>query len=329
MNLLWEYLCRQRKLLVLLVLFSSIFAAVFSLYNLPLESIFYAAAFCFVVGIVLFAVSFFRFARRHQVLERLLQNVEEVDFQMPVPSGAAEADYQALVRAVANHRNRVVAESESTKKDMLDYYTLWAHQIKTPIAAMHLLLQQQDAAQVELLSAELFKIEEYVEMVLSYLRLGSEATDYVLRPCDLDAIIRSCLRKYAKLFILKKLSLQFTACHTTVITDEKWLSFVLGQLFSNAIKYTSENGIIRIYGDGNTLVVDDTGIGIRPEDLPRIFEKGFTGYNGRENQKSSGIGLYLCRQVTERLGIDLSITSRFGDGTIARLTLPLPSELVE
>ena len=142
-------------------------------------------------------------------------------------------------------------------------------------------------------SSELLKIEQYVEMVLGYLRLGSETTDYVFRKYDLDALLRQSLRKYARLFILKKISLDFQETGRTVLTDEKWLTFVLEQLLSNAVKYTPEGGRVRIYGDGETLVIADSGIGIQPEDLPRVFEKGFTGFNGREDKKSTGIGLYL------------------------------------
>lgn len=329
MKMIGEYLWKQHKLILLLWLFVGIFAAVFSLYDLPMEAIGYAVSLCFTVGLVVVAFDLSGYARRHQKLQRLLQNVEEVAIQMPFPDGVLEMDYQALVCAVSTERNRIASEGENARQEMLDYYTLWAHQIKTPIAAMHLLLQKGTTPEQEALSAELFKVEEYVEMVLSYLRLGSNTTDYVLCQCDLDEIVRSCLRKYARLFILKKLTLQFEESYRTVITDEKWLSFLIGQIFSNAVKYTSEGGTVRVYSDGETLFIADSGIGIRAEDLPRVFEKGFTGYNGRGNQKSSGIGLYLCQQVTQRLGIELTITSHLEQGTIVGLILSESVSVVE
>ncbi|MEI3348232.1 MAG: ATP-binding protein [Dysosmobacter sp.] len=203
---------------------------------------------------------------------------------------------------------------------MTDYYTLWAHQIKTPIAAASLLLQENPPPR-EPLEAELLKISQYVDMVLGYLRLDSASTDYVFQDTDLNALVRQAVRKFARLFILKHITLDFQEIHRTVLTDGKWLSFVVEQLLSNALKYTPAGGTVRIYGDGETLVIADTGIGIREEDLPRIFEKGFTGYNGRAGQKSTGIGLYLCRRVSEQLNHDLTIVSRPGQGTIARLDL--------
>ena len=176
---------------------------------------------------------------------------------------------------------------------------------------------------------ELLKIGQYVEMVLSYLRLDSDSTDYVLREYPLDDILRQAVRKFAKMFILKKITLDFQETGKTVLTDEKWLLFVVEQVLSNALKYTPAGGTIRIYGDGATVVIADNGIGIREEDQARVFEKGFTGYNGRADKKSTGIGLYLCRQVMDRLYHGISLTSRPGQGTLVRLDLSREWRMVE
>ena len=166
-------------------------------------------------------------------------------------------------------------------------------------------------------------------MVLSYLRLDSSSTDYVLQDCSLDQLLRGAVRKLAKMFILKKITLDFRETGKTVLTDGKWLGFVVEQALSNALKYTPEGGVIRVYGDGDTVVIADSGIGIRPEDLPRVFEKGFTGYNGRTERKSTGIGLYLSKQVCERLGHGITVTSRPGQGTLVRLDLSRGRRVVE
>lgn len=316
MRVLAAYLLRHWKLMLLLGGSLGICSAVFGLYGLPLEPVGYAFVLCLALGLALFAVGYFQFLRRHRELRRLLVQVREKVLPLPPPKGALEADYQALCQALAAERAALALEDRNRLQDMTDYYTLWAHQIKTPIAAMRLLLQEEPRAELE---GELLKIEQYVEMVLGYLRLGSDSTDYVFRPCELDALLRQSVRKVARLFILKKISLDFQETGKTVVTDEKWLSFVVEQLLSNAVKYTPEGGRVRIYGDGDTLVIADSGIGIRPEDLPRVFEKGFTGFNGREDKKSTGIGLYLCRQVLDRLNHGISITSRPGQGTLVRL----------
>ena len=206
---------------------------------------------------------------------------------------------------------------------------LFAAAVFSAIAAARLLLQEDPGAVGTEVEVELLKIEQYVDMVLGYLRLDSESTDYVLRDTDLDGLLRQAVRKFARMFILKKITLDFRETGRTVLTDGKWLSFVVEQVLSNALKYTPAGGRIRIYGDGETLVIADSGIGIRPEDLPRVFEKGFTGYNGREDKKSTGIGLYLCRRVMDRLNHGISIVSRPGQGTLVRLDLSRGRRVVE
>ena len=322
------YLKRQWKLLLLLIGIAAVFAAVFSLYDLPAEAVGYGTALCLVLGALLFALGYWRFRSRHRELQRLLDRAEEPVLPLPPAGDLLEADYQALLTAVAAHRTRLLARERDKLEDMTDYYTLWAHQIKTPMAAAGLLLQE-DPPPRERLEAELIKIGQYVDMVLGYLRLDSDSTDYVFQDTDLDALLRQAVRKFARLFILKHISLDFQETGHTVLTDGKWLSFVVEQLLSNALKYTPAGGTVRIYGDGETLVIADTGIGIREEDLPRIFEKGFTGYNGRTGQKSTGIGLYLCRRVTEKLNHDLTIVSRPGHGAIARLDLSRKQRAME
>ena len=326
MRILGAYFRRHWKLLFLLAGCLGICSAVFYLYGLPLESVGYAFVLCFSLGLALFAVGYVQFLRRHRELERLLVQVREKVLPLPPPGGLLEEDYQALCQALASERAALALEDRNRIQDMTDYYTLWAHQIKTPIAAMGLLLQEEPHPELE---GELLKIEQYVEMVLGYLRLGSSSTDYVLRRCDLDKLLRQSIRKYARLFILKKIALDFQETGRQVLTDEKWLAFVFEQLLSNALKYTPSGGRIRVYGDGDTLVIADSGIGIQPEDLPRVFEKGFTGFNGREDKKSTGIGLCLCRQVMDRLNHDISIASRPGQGTLVRLDLSRDRKRVE
>ena len=327
MRVLGAYFSRHWKLLLLLGGCLGICSAVFCLYGLPLESVGYAFVLCFALGLTLFVIGYFQFLRRHRELERLFVQVRERVLPLPPPRGLLEEDYQALCQALASERAALALEDRNRIQDMTDYYTLWAHQIKTPIAALGLLLQERpDSAPLEV---ELLKIEQYVEMVLSYLRLDSASTDYLLQDCDLDEILRGTVRKLAKMFILKKITLDFRETGKTVLTDGKWLGFVVEQALSNALKYTPEGGTIRVYGDGDTVVIADDGIGIRPEDLPRVFEKGFTGYNGRTERKSTGIGLYLCKMVCERLCHGIPVTSRPGQGTLVRLDLSRGKRVVE
>ncbi len=298
----------------MLALFAGVFAAVFSLYSLPVEAVAYAAALC-----VFVAVSCFSWATCDLPAGTGGSRSSEAVFSWDRgPAGAGWPSGRGLPEAcpvLHEEKCRIASQADSQRSDMEDYYTLWAHQIKTPIAAMRLLLQTQEHGGSEELSLELFKIEQYVEMALQYLRSDSETTDYVLSEYDLDEIVRQAVRKYARMFIRKKLTLDFRETKLRVLTDEKWLVFVLEQLLSNAIKYTAPGGRISIYGAGEALVVEDNGMGIREEDLPRVFEKGFTGYNGRIDKKSTGIGLYLCKRILTRLGHTIVIQSKAGERT--------------
>ena len=269
-----------------------------------------------------------RFFLRHRQLSDGLKSICVSDEQLPEPENLIEEDYRRLIRALGEEKQRQTSAMDLRLGEMEDYFTLWAHQIKTPIAAMRLILQTRPENSAEELSQELFRVEQYVEMVLNYLRLDSDSTDFVFKSCDLDGIIRQCLRKYAKQFIRKKISLEYEGTALQVLTDEKWLCFVIEQLLSNALKYTN-TGSIRIFTQGETLVIEDSGIGIAPEDLPRVFEKGYTGYNGRTDKKATGIGLYLCKKILNRLGHGIAIRSVVGQGTAVSIDLSREETVLE
>ena len=264
-----------------------------------------------------------RFALRHRQLSDALKSIRVSDEQLPPPENLIEEDYRQLIRALGEEKQRQASAMDLRMSDMQDYFTLWAHQIKTPIAAMRLILQTKPENSAMEIEGELFRVEQYVEMVLNYLRLDSDSTDFVFRTCALDDIIRQCVRKYAKQFIRKRIRLEYEGTALQVLTDEKWLCFVIEQILSNALKYTSA-GSIRIFTQGETLVIADTGMGIAPEDLPRVFEKGYTGYNGRTDKKATGIGLYLCKKILQKLGHGISISSEVGKGT--RVSIDLSRE---
>ena len=166
---------------------------------------------------------------------------------------------------------------------------------------------------------ELFRIEEYVGMALQYQRLNSNSNDYILKQISLDTVIREVIHKYARIMIRRKIRLHYEKTNASVISDEKWLAFVLEQLLSNAVKYTPGGEIaIEVQEEPQQiwLKIRDTGIGIRSEDIPRVFEKGYTGFNGHEDKRSTGIGLYLCRDALQKLGHTIRIQSEIGEGTV-------------
>lgn len=312
---------RQRiGVLLLLLAIGGIFGAVFSLYDLPVEAVGYAAVISGVLCFCVMLVDWMRIGHKYGQLKRLCQNGIQSADQLPPPSGPTEQAYGMLISSILQQHRQIMNRVEQEENELLDYYILWAHQIKTPIAAMRLVLQEEDSARSRELQGQLFRVEEYVQMVLAFLRMRSTSTDYVLRECSLDEIVREAVHKYAPMFIRKHLTLELQPISLRVLTDEKWLCFVLEQLLSNAIKYTQTGGV-RIWTEGETLVLSDTGAGIAPEDLPRVWEKGFTGYHGRRDKRATGLGLYLVQEILQKLGHGISVTSQLGHGTTVRLDL--------
>lgn len=315
------------KLIVLSVIFILIFAGIFALHQIRYDAVLYAAFICAVIGVIFGILDFAKFYRIRLVLADLTGSINFSLQDMPPARNALESDYQNLVRQLFENQNRITNETVNFRNFMNDYYAMWVHQIKVPIAAMHLLLDEQDRNSP--LRLELFKIEQYVEMVLSYARLESDHTDYLIKEYDLDIIVKQAVRKYAPLFIAKKISLNIEPFDLKVITDEKWLQFVIEQLLSNALKYTKKGSISIYVENGTSLVIEDTGIGIAPEDIARIGEKGFTGYNGRLDKKSTGLGLYLCKEILKRLSHKLLISSQVGVGTKVVLVMEQQRTIME
>lgn len=321
MKLFLQYIKQRRRIFAVGAIFCVIFTANFLLYHLPVKAVIYPAALCALVGIILMIFDFSRIRREHEVLKQIRTITDTITGTFPEINGIEDADYQEIIRLIGEEHNSYRSNINRKYSDMIDYYTVWAHQIKTPIASMRLNLQNEDSALARKLSVDLHRVEQYVEMVLTFLRLNSESTDYVIRECDLDNIIKQAVKKFSYDFINRKLNLVYEPLNTRVITDEKWLSFVIEQVLSNALKYTPAGSITITLENEKTLRIRDTGIGIAPEDLPRIFENGYTGYNGRTDKKASGIGLYLCKRICNNLGHTITARSIVDVGTIVDIDL--------
>ena len=221
------------------------------------------------------------------------------------------------------------SEAQSKLTDLLDYYTLWVHQIKTPIAASRLLVAEVSDREVkQQLEQEIFKIDSYTNLVLQYLRLESFHDDLVFEKVQVEDLVKEVVRKYALFFIQKGLTLNLHDLDKIIVTDKKWLLVVIEQILSNSLKYTKEGGL-EIYMEGQELCIKDTGIGIKNSDVLRVFERGFSGYNGRLTQQSSGLGLYLSKKISEELGHQIRIDSEVGIGTTVRIKFSNRNLIIE
>ena len=321
MEILKSYLKKNIKVYILFVVFIAIFFIMFYLYNLPLEALIYTGSFCFLAALVASFSDFVNYKESYKKLKFLEKNILNDLEDLPKSLDIRIDYYHKIIEKLYEELEKLTQENRQKNTDMVDYYSMWVHQIKTPIAAMNFLLDNEEVDQ-KILQQELFKIERYVEMVLTYIRLDSISSDYVITKINLDEVVKDSVKKYATIFINKKIKLNYVSHETMVISDKKWLSFAFEQILGNSVKYTSTGGEITIETCENKLIIEDNGMGIKEEDLPRIFEKGFTGFNGRYEKKSSGLGLYLCKKTLDKLGHHVEISSKVGEGTRIEIIFP-------
>ena len=321
MEILKSYLKKNIKVYILFVVFIFIFFIMFYLYNLPLEALIYTGSFCFLAALIASISDYANYKESYKKLNFLEQNILNDLDALPKSLDIRIDYYHKIIEKLYEELEKLTQENRQKNTDMVDYYSMWVHQIKTPIAAMNFLLDNEEVDQ-KILQQELFKIERYVEMVLTYIRLDSISSDYVITKINLDEVVKDSVKKYATIFINKKIKLNYVSHETMVISDKKWLSFAFEQILGNSVKYSSAGGEITIETCENKLVIEDKGIGIKEEDLPRIFEKGFTGFNGRYEKKSSGLGLYLCKKTLDNLGHKIIITSKVNVGTKVEIIFP-------
>lgn len=301
------------------------------------QDVVYAAVLDAILLLITVLIGFFRYSSKVKALSNALERPVEEQAQLPEATDDVEILYHRLLENQSVARSESESSAAIRQSQMRDYYSMWVHQIKTPISAMKLLLEaereelgllicdeEQQASLKELsdnvasFEDELFRIEEYVSMALQYQRVSSTENDFVLEKVSVDGVIRDTIKKYAKIMIRRHIGINYSGTGQEVYTDGKWLAFMLEQILSNAIKYTPQ-GFVTIETaeekDRFFITIKDTGIGIKAEDLPRVFEKGYTGYNGHADKKATGIGLYLCRQMADKLGHTIRMESEIGKGT--------------
>jgi signal transduction histidine kinase len=322
-----EYIKDHLGVIFLFIGLYVIVASVYVLHELPLESLWYMMQLGSVlfVGVGLVHFYFYNASKGQLIsLKKDLRGITKKD--LPKASSSLESAYQALIFKYSRQIQILEEKANTRQKETLEYYTMWMHQMKTPLSALDLLLQIEQGEQKVFMEQEVFKIKQYVEMALEYVRIQELAKDLSIEKVSLDKLIKKIAKKYSVLFIHKRNKLVLDVKEEELLSDEKWLGFILEQILSNALKYT-HNGTISIsvrvddYLKQKVITIEDTGIGIREEDLPRIFEKGFTGSNGRLDKQSTGIGLYLCERVAKELGHKLYVYSKTGEGTRIEIVL--------
>lgn len=267
-------------------------------------------------------VSLLSLHHRMKSLHQALLTLPEEASRLPAAQTPEAEMYQALAAAYLRSSREATRQQEARQRESQEYFTLWLHQMKTPLAALDLMAQSDGEVDKPLMRQELLKTRHYADMALTYQRLPSMRDDLELTEVALHPLCCACVRQLMPLFRYGGISLDMKPFAGKTLTDSKWLGFVITQVLTNALKYTPKGGSISIRLEAPcTLVIEDTGIGIRAEDVPRVFERGFTGLSGRVHEKSTGIGLYLCREIMRQLGHRIHLASEVGQGTRVSLAL--------
>ena len=288
MNRLWSFLKSEYRIFITLLCTCLVFGGVFLFANLDMQY------FILSLEIILFCMLIFLIKEWMNYVkeENILQEMENI-----------QIENKTL-------RNKMIEE----RNDLEEYFLLWIHQIKTPITVCNLILGKPDADYR--LKEQIFYIEEYTNMAMNYLKLKDRSTDMDIYEVDLDEVLNSVIKKYSLIFIEKKIKLEYIKTGERVVSDAKWLSILLEQIISNALKYT-KHGSISIFYDKelSKLSIKDTGIGIPSKDIKKIFDRGYSGFNGRINEKSSGLGLYMVGKTAEILNIEIEVKSELNAGS--------------
>ncbi len=286
------------------------------------------------VGTVNLLYDYFRRKKFYDELFSLLEGIDNKCLIHEMLMDPSFLDGKLVLEVLYETNKYKLDEIEKFKlknKDLEEFIEMWVHEIKTPLASTSLIMENNPSQVNGDIKKELVKVNDYVEQMLFYARSATVEKDYLVKQVLLETIVKKVILRYKHDFLLKKISLDMYDLDVVVNTDTKWMEFILGQIIGNSIKYTSDNPQIRIYTkrfkESAILFIEDNGIGIKDSDLPRLFDKGFTGENGRMKYNSTGMGLYLVKQLCDKLDHKIKIESN--DGTTVMITFPIGSYINE
>jgi hypothetical protein len=293
----------------------------------------YAAFYAFLILILSQTTALIlEYFHKKEFYYKLLKNLDKLDKKyflsemIDKPSFLEGEILYETVKQTNKSMNDEIATYTSAMKEYKEYVETWVHEIKTPISSSKLIIENDKNSTTMNLYGELIKIENYVDQALFYARSNNVEKDYLIKKTTLKELVNSVLKKNARTFIESKISFEISALDKVIYTDVKWTDFIIGQILMNSVKYRSQEPKIRIMGLNNensaTLLISDNGIGISKKDLKRVFEKGFTGENGRKIAKSTGIGLYLCKKLCDKMNLGISVASNENCGTTISIVFP-------
>lgn len=324
----WKNYCKDRCVEILLYLVMSFLVVVFLwLFHTPpvLWVVVSVLLFCF--GLALLIYGYIRRYRFYQQLEKYLGELDEkylVTETIGRPVFLEGCIFYDTLREIDKSMYDEVEKHEASLREFKEYVELWVHEVKLPIASSFLILHNNRNETTRKLREQMQRIESYVEQVLYYVRSENAEKDYLIKPCGLSEIIGRVIQRNRDALLCQKISVVFESVECEVYSDSKWLEFIINQIVSNSLKYAKKENarlefLIEENGQAPVLEIRDNGIGIPKGELARVFDKSYTGSNGRKVASSTGMGLYLCRELCAKLGHEIEIDSQEGEFTCVRI----------
>ncbi|MEK4468295.1 MULTISPECIES: sensor histidine kinase [Bacillus] len=321
------------KMVVILsnVLVFIILAGILLTVNVQFIIIFFVFCIWFFPLIIYMAIEFIKCKNYYNEINGILENLEK---KYLLPEVVKESNFihgeklNAILKEVSRDMHENVKYYSDMQSDYREYIETWVHEIKTPIASTKLIIENNQNEVTNKIDSQLDRIEGFVEQVLYYSRSNNVGKDYIIKPINLDDVVRTVIKRNYRDFIHKRIKLDMKNINEIVYSDKKWVEFIVHQILGNSIKYSNnKEQMIRIYSikkaNSVILTIEDNGVGIITKDINRVFEKGFTGENGRRFSKSTGMGLYLCEKLCSKLGMKIGIESEVNKGTRVTLIFPL------
>lgn len=325
-----EYIKERIPFLIINLVLFFIVAIFMYIANVPKSIIIIVFSIWFLPLVSYIVIELIKSRRYFDSINNVLENLDK---KYLLPEVIDEANFiegkilNNILKTVSKDMNERVKYFKDEQLEYREYIETWVHEIKTPISSTKLILENDDSKLSERVNYEIRKVENYIDQVLYYARSSDVSKDYIIKEFDLRAVVMKSIKSNSRDFINKKIKLELKEVSGKIFSDAKWIEFIINQVIVNAIKFSEANkGVVEIYSEeyenNIVLTIKDNGVGISGKDIDRVFEKGFTGENGRRFGKSTGIGLYLCKKLCRKLGLGITITSKVNEGTKVNIVFP-------
>ncbi len=325
-----EYIKERIPFLIINLVLFFIVAIFMYIANVPKSIIIIVFSIWFLPLVSYIVIELIKSKRYFDSINNVLENLDK---KYLLPEVIDEANFiegkilNNILKTLSKDMNERVKYFKDEQLEYREYIETWVHEIKTPISSTKLILENDDSKLSERVNYEIRKVENYIDQVLYYARSSDVSKDYIIKEFDLRAVVMKSIKSNSRDFINKKIKLELKEVSGKIFSDAKWIEFIINQVIVNAIKFSEANkGVVEIYSEeyenNIVLTIKDNGVGISDKDIDRVFEKGFTGENGRRFGKSTGIGLYLCKKLCRKLGLGITITSKVNEGTKVNIVFP-------